>query len=157
MFSLQKWNSFSRNDTESEVQMTPCAPSFWFWLLTDKNAEQSAVAAEAKIEMTSESSLFFSVTTDAKPVFSFQHNFDAAKQKTILTRTTKQQGGLSCQQPVRTHGWKARPEGLGERTAVAPCLTPSRQDPCARDCPAVSRLEARKPFKHCPNSTHLQT
>lgn len=73
--------------------MTPCVPSFWFWLLTDKNAEQSAVAAEDKIEMTSESSLFFSVTTDAKPVFSFQYNFDAAKQKTILTRTTKQQGG----------------------------------------------------------------
>lgn len=66
-------------------------PLFRFWLLTDKNTEQSAVAAEDKIEMTSETSFFFffwSLWT----LNSFQYNFNAAKQKTMLTRTTKQQG-----------------------------------------------------------------
>ena len=109
MFSLQKQNSFLRNDTESEVQMAPCVPLFRFWLLTDKNVDQSAVAAEDKVEMTSETFLFFCflVTMDAKPVFSFQYNFNASKQKTMLTRTTEQQGGRSCQQPGRRRDWKA--------------------------------------------------
>ena len=85
-------NSFLRNDTESEIQMGSCMPLFRFWLLTDKNTEQSAVAAEDKIEMTSETS-FFLVTMDAKQ---FPVQLQRRKAENNADKNHETTGGLSC-------------------------------------------------------------